>query len=251
MFTIGQLAKRAGLNTSTLRYYESQGLLIPSERSDSGYRLYRPEAEQTLQFIQRAQRLGFSLEEIGTLLRGVRANDLSNAAIIATAEARYLALERQVTALLTLQHELQFFLQDLRGKAGQPDDNAPATLFGEMLARVCANPVGQLPAGDVLDWLLEQTGCALNDEVGREVIERLRGQHIHIWQKDDRYHILITSDSPEVVAALEELARIEAECHAHPAPQLRQTDEGYLFTARGENAFIFARLFLALEGEGH
>jgi len=57
--TIGQLATQVRVRTSTLRYYEEQGLLTPAGRTESGYRLYDEQAEQTLYFIQRAQRLGF------------------------------------------------------------------------------------------------------------------------------------------------------------------------------------------------
>ena len=52
--TIGQLAKRAGLRPSALRYYEEQRLLFPDERTDAGYRLYGAAAEHTLSFIQQA-----------------------------------------------------------------------------------------------------------------------------------------------------------------------------------------------------
>ena len=48
MLTIGELARRVGLRTSALRYYEKEGLLEPTERSEAGYRLYAPEAEETL-----------------------------------------------------------------------------------------------------------------------------------------------------------------------------------------------------------
>ncbi len=247
MLTIGQLARRVAMRTSTLRYYEAQGLLTPSGRSQAGYRLYQPSAEQTLRFIQRAQRLGFSLAEIGTFLQGIQANNLSNAAIIATAEGRYLALERQVTDLLALQHELQLFLQDMRHKAEHPSDTTG--LFDQMLARVCANPVSQAKANTVLDLLLQYTGCALNSSAGQQALDHLRGQHVHVWQEDDAYHILIVSDDPKVAQALQTLAQLEAECHAHPVPQLTRNDEGHLFIARGDNAFIFARLFIALEQE--
>lgn len=66
--TIGRLAKQSGLAAETLRYYERRGLLAPSQRTASGYRLYRPEAFQRLRFIRRAQALGFSLDEIAELL---------------------------------------------------------------------------------------------------------------------------------------------------------------------------------------
>ena len=61
--TIGVLAKRANVATSLLRYYEKEKLLIPSGRTDSGYRIYSPDAERTLRFIRSAQRYGFSLND--------------------------------------------------------------------------------------------------------------------------------------------------------------------------------------------
>ena len=70
LITIGQLGKLTQLPPSTLRYYEKEGLLTPNGRTDSGYRLYTPETAERLHLIQRAQRLGFSLADIRTLLSG-------------------------------------------------------------------------------------------------------------------------------------------------------------------------------------
>ncbi len=67
--TIGTIAKRAGVNIQTVRYYERRGILTPSGFSDSGYRLYTPEAARVIRFIKNAQGLGFSLDEIGILLK--------------------------------------------------------------------------------------------------------------------------------------------------------------------------------------
>lgn len=66
--TIGALARREGLAPETLRYYERLGLITPSRRSASNYRLYGLEAGCRLRFIRRAQALGFSLADIGELL---------------------------------------------------------------------------------------------------------------------------------------------------------------------------------------
>jgi MerR family mercuric resistance operon transcriptional regulator len=66
-YTIGQLAKRAALPSSTLRYYERVGLLRPRTRTSRNYRLYDDEALDQLRFIRAAQSLGFSLEDISTL----------------------------------------------------------------------------------------------------------------------------------------------------------------------------------------
>ena len=63
-----QVATEAGVNVQTLRYYERRGLLPEPERSDSGYRSYDTHAVRTVRFIKGAQQLGFSLEQIDTLL---------------------------------------------------------------------------------------------------------------------------------------------------------------------------------------
>lgn len=253
MLTIGELAKRVGLRTSALRYYEKEGLLSPDTRSDAGYRLYGETAVTRLQLIQRAQRLGFSLADIRTLLRGWDAGDLDDATLLHTAEQRYLTLARQITELMVQQHELELFLQDLRQRQAQDDGGAARSAFDDLLARVCANPLPHPPANTLLSWLVQYTNCVLNTRAGRNILDRLRGQHVHVWQEsDDAYHILVVSEETAVRQALYDLAQLESNCqvHDHPAPELIYDDEGYRLVVRGENAFIFVRLFLALEQEG-
>lgn len=65
---IGELAKRAGLPTSTIRFYESKGLLNAVARQANGYREYPPETIALLSIITNAQQTGFSLEEIKKVL---------------------------------------------------------------------------------------------------------------------------------------------------------------------------------------
>ncbi|OHV31832.1 MULTISPECIES: MerR family transcriptional regulator [Pseudofrankia] len=67
-YRISQLADRVGVPASTLRFYESAGLLS-AERAPSGYRVYGEEAVERLAFISSGKLLGLSLEEIGDLLR--------------------------------------------------------------------------------------------------------------------------------------------------------------------------------------
>jgi MerR family transcriptional regulator, redox-sensitive transcriptional activator SoxR len=66
LLTIGQVAERAGLNTSHIRFYESVGVLPEPERV-SGQRRYREEVLHRLSIIDVAQRAGLSLEEIAPL----------------------------------------------------------------------------------------------------------------------------------------------------------------------------------------
>jgi len=68
-YTIGELALAADVPTSTVRYYERCGLLRPAARSGSGsYRLYGQRELERLQFIRAAQRSGFVLEDVASLL---------------------------------------------------------------------------------------------------------------------------------------------------------------------------------------
>lgn len=67
-FSIGKLAERAGVAIDTVRYYERNGLLQPAGRLASGYRRYGEAELRRLRFIRRAKALGFSLEDIRTLL---------------------------------------------------------------------------------------------------------------------------------------------------------------------------------------
>ncbi|KLV06641.1 zinc-responsive transcriptional regulator [Photobacterium aquae] len=68
MYLIGQLAKRSGISSDTLRFYEKNGLLEPAGRSESGYRLYSEENLSRVQFIMRSKAVGLSLDEIRELL---------------------------------------------------------------------------------------------------------------------------------------------------------------------------------------
>jgi MerR family Zn(II)-responsive transcriptional regulator of zntA len=65
---ISELAKQTGLSSHTLRYYEKVGLLAPSQRSESNYRMYNQDDVITAQFIMRSKECGFSLAETSSLL---------------------------------------------------------------------------------------------------------------------------------------------------------------------------------------
>ena len=107
----------------------------------------------------------------------------------------------------------------------------------------------QPAAKGVLDWMMTYTGCVMSTEAGQNILERLQGQHFHIWQEKEAYFILVVSEDTAVYQALRELAQLEANCQTHigTQPELIFDDEGYLLRVEGPHAFIFARLFLALE----
>lgn len=66
--TIGRLAEAAGVGVQTVRFYERRGLLAQPRRDGSAYRRYTSDHLTRIRFIRKAQKLGFSLKEIETLL---------------------------------------------------------------------------------------------------------------------------------------------------------------------------------------
>lgn len=66
--TIGKLAKAAGVNIETIRYYQRRGLLDEPTKPAGGHRRYSAQEAKRVRFIKRAQALGFTLTEIGGLL---------------------------------------------------------------------------------------------------------------------------------------------------------------------------------------
>jgi len=67
-FTIGVLSRRTGCKVETIRYYERIDILPAPERSAGGHRLYDEEHRKRLAFVRRSRELGFTLDEIRTLL---------------------------------------------------------------------------------------------------------------------------------------------------------------------------------------
>lgn len=65
---IGELAKKAGINLQTIRYYEREGLLPKPQRTESGYRQYNETSVDILLFIKNAKSLGLSLNKIRKLV---------------------------------------------------------------------------------------------------------------------------------------------------------------------------------------
>ena len=93
--TIGEVARRSGIAASSIRYYESIGVL-PEPGRTSGQRRYGEEVLGTIAFVQVAQQAGFTLREIRELMTGLE-SDASMAAPMRTLAARKLG---EVEALL-------------------------------------------------------------------------------------------------------------------------------------------------------
>lgn len=85
--TIGRLASATGVGVETIRYYQRLGLLDTPKRPFGGQRSYSDDHAKCLRFIKRAQRLGFTLDEIRGLLTMGRSGDCR--------ETREMALDKQ------------------------------------------------------------------------------------------------------------------------------------------------------------
>lgn len=77
LLTIGEVAERAGLATSALRFYEDHGLIV-SERTTAGHRRYHADVLRRLGFIKVAQRVGLSLDEVSAALATLPAGKTPN-----------------------------------------------------------------------------------------------------------------------------------------------------------------------------
>lgn len=244
--TIGQLARRGNVATSLLRYYEKAGLLEPIGRTAAGYRLYAPAALRHLLFIRKAQRYGFSLNDI-RLMRGAAHAGAGPREIRDIAEQRFMDIERRVTEMLVLRHELELFLDDITEEIGQAAGPQVAQRYRMLLEQVCGHD-GQGRRGTSLRKLIERLGCNLARAEWNELVRDLRGKHVHIWREEDGgYSILYARATPRIRRALQRLAAAEAGCGAHMTPEVAPSEGGIMFRARGPNAFLFAQLFLALE----
>ena len=101
-----QVAARAGVNVQTLRYYERRGLLPEPERSGSGYRAYGDDAVRTVRFVKGAQQLGFSLEEIDTLLHLAAGGPPNCEAAKALAAEKLVQLGAKIPSLTAMRESL-------------------------------------------------------------------------------------------------------------------------------------------------
>ncbi len=104
---IGEVAAAVGVDTSTIRYYESVGVLPEPERTLSGYRIYRPDDVDRLRFVILARSLGVGLDDIRQIL-GLRDQGEAPCSYVRA------VLDRQVEAVAERIRQLQALSEELR-----------------------------------------------------------------------------------------------------------------------------------------
>lgn len=122
MYLIGELAKKGGVTTDTLRFYEKNGLIQPVGRSDSGYRIYSENSLEQVQFILNSKRLGLSLDEIRELLEiRLEATQHSCAEVKGITSTKLLLIDEKIQELTKIRNALKKINDAC---CGHSDDNA-------------------------------------------------------------------------------------------------------------------------------
>ncbi len=103
---IGELARASSVSRDTLRFYEQRGL-IAAQRSANGYRDYPVEMVQLVQYIKTAQRLGFTLGEIGDSVTALWQSPNPDSAVTQLLHDKLKLIEARMAELGELRHQLQ------------------------------------------------------------------------------------------------------------------------------------------------
>ena len=119
--TIGELARRAGVNTQTIRFYERVGLMPEPKRRASGYRQYPPAMIERVRFIRAAKEVGFTLEDIGGLLSLRVRRGASCSAVRRRAEAKLADIDAKLTQLRRMRDVLAQMVESCGGRRAIKD----------------------------------------------------------------------------------------------------------------------------------
>jgi len=103
---IGDLARATGTKVETIRFYEAEGLIPPPARSSGNYRIYEQAHLARLSFIRRARDLGFTLDQVRTLLRLADDRDAPCAEVDAITTAHVTEIDCKLADLQALRGEL-------------------------------------------------------------------------------------------------------------------------------------------------
>jgi Cu(I)-responsive transcriptional regulator len=128
---IGAAAKASAVSAKMIRHYESLGLLPKVPRTEAGYRQYDHATVHTLRFIRRARDLGFSMNEIATLLGLWRNRRRASADVKRIALAHVADLQRRIDEMSAMQRTLAHLAHCCHGDE-RPDCPILDDLAGHM-----------------------------------------------------------------------------------------------------------------------
>tara|TARA_B110000014_G_C19661261_1_gene347620 strand:+ start:59 stop:490 length:432 start_codon:yes stop_codon:yes gene_type:complete len=116
MFKIGELASKTGLTAHTIRFYEKNGLINASQRSEAGYRYYAETDVRQAEYVKTARKIGFSIDDVATLL-SIRVDKRSHTCQDVTdiTQRKLNDVNEKISELLSMQQTLQILLNSCCG----------------------------------------------------------------------------------------------------------------------------------------
>lgn len=146
-FLVGHVARLTGVKPDTLRFYERSGLMPKTERTPGGYRAYGPEALARLQFIRKAQALGFTLDQVKRILRLRQAGNPPCDYVIRLAEERLKQTDQHLQQLTKFRDALGRYVRHCK-RTVNPDACA-ATQFCNLIEQIDAELL-KVPANQAI-----------------------------------------------------------------------------------------------------
>ena len=120
--TIGQLAKEAGLNVQTVRYYERIGLIDKPATNEAGYRIYPEKAVEVLSFIKHAKEIGFSLKQISEIFSIDNDKNNTCSRVKKLAQEKVAEIDKRVYSLNLIRKELLKLISQCEAKKTDKGD---------------------------------------------------------------------------------------------------------------------------------
>lgn len=140
---IGEVARLSGIGIETLRFYERSGLLGRPGRTESGYRLYHREVLERLDFIKRAQILGFSLDEIKQIIAEKQAGESPCEAVRDIVRTRLQELDEHMREMRRYRNELAATLAEW-DKTGPVKGHICGLIEASRITPSVPHPAGRL-----------------------------------------------------------------------------------------------------------
>jgi DNA-binding transcriptional MerR regulator len=136
----GELARLAGISPDTLRHYERLGLLQAPARTAGNYRSYPPKAAERVRLIRNALAMGFSLKEIGKILRVREQGGAPCHEVRRLAEAKVASISRQIEEMTCYRDHLRQVVAEWDVRLTQTANTARAQLLEALASPPCRPP---------------------------------------------------------------------------------------------------------------
>ena len=120
--TIGQLAKEAGVNVQTVRYYERIGLIDKPATNEAGYRIYTVKAVEVLRFIKHAKEIGFSLKQIAEIFSIDNEKNNTCSRVKKLAQEKVTEIDKKINSLSIIRKELLDLISQCEAKKTDKGD---------------------------------------------------------------------------------------------------------------------------------